>query len=662
MTDKLFVDMETRSSVDLKKCGVYVYAESPNTDIFCIALNMVQGMWGSYGLWVNPKFQHLLVGVDHRIPLVNDPADLMTWLQTADEIHAHNAQFERVMWTHIMHMRYGFDQIPMHKWRCTAAKAAAMALPRSLGGVGDALDLDVQTDKEGHRLMMRLCKPDKDNKWPSCTPEQFVKLCKYCIQDVASEIAVDEALPDLSPKELEVWRLDQLINDRGIMVAGDDIQNFIWKINDKKVELKAEIPGLVGDAFDTIGQRDKVITWLADQGVEVDQLTKETVTEVLEEDVPDAVRRVLEIRQSLAKTSVTKLGAMRRRACKDGRVRGAFLYHAASPGRWGGVGVQPHNMVRATYDEEMIERLLHADRKGAEALAQMCVIQAASKCLRGMLVASPGKKFMAADFSSIEARGLAWLAGEKKVLDDFTSGRDPYIVAAQDVYQVPYDEITSDQRFKGKTTVLACGYQGWLAAYRKMLGDKNDQMTDEEIIDIIKRWRQSRPATVQLWKSLENAAMHTVRTGETTHVGRVTFLIKGSFLLCRLPSGRYNAYYRPKIRQNMVHDKPKDCVSYMGNEGYKWRVQFTYGGKLTENVDQGMCRDILVDAMFRVEESGLGVIMHVHDEIIVEISDEVAENPRTLPYFEQLVAVVPEWAAGMPIEAEGWIGQRYRKG
>lgn len=653
--NKLFIDMETRSSVDLKKCGVYVYAESPNTDILCIALKMDD--WSC--LWANDKFYPLF---KKKIGMMLNDVSLQSMIKDADEIHAHNAQFERIMWQEIMHGRYGFDQIPMHKWRCTAAKAAAMALPRSLEGVGAALKLDIQKDKEGHRLMLRLCKPDKEYKWPKCTPEDFMDLCEYCIQDVASEIAVDEALPDLTTKELEVWRLDQLINDRGILVAGDDIQNFIWKINDKKAELKGEIPGLVGDAFETVGQRDKVIAWLAENGIEIEQLTKETVLEVLEDDVPAVVQRVLEIRQSLAKTSVSKLLAMRRRACKDGRVRGAHLYHGASPGRWAGVGIQPHNMVRATYDEEMIERLLHAGRKGAEAVAELCVIQAASKCLRGMLVAPPGKKLMAADFSSIEARGLAWLAGEKRVLQDFVAGRDPYVVAAQDVYQVPYEEITGDQRFKGKTTVLACGYQGWLAAYRKMLGDKNDQMTDEEIIDIIKRWRQSRAATVQLWASFENAAMQTVRTGETIHVGRVTFLIRDNFLLCRLPSGRYNAYYQPKIREKLVHDKPKDCVSYMGNEGYKWMIQFTYGGKWTENITQGMCRDILVDAMLRVEASGLGVIMHVHDEIVVEISDEVAGNPQTLPYFEKLVAVVPEWATGIPIEAEGWIGNRYRKG
>jgi len=658
---KLLIDMETRSRVDLKKTGVYPYAEHKSTDILCIAVKVDDK---APGIWVNEDFFHILRGQDTKLPLIDPVYMVHLAHQVADGIHAHNVQFERVMWQKIMVERYGFAPISFEKWRDTAAKAAAHALPRDLFRACKVLGLSEQKDMTGHRIMMKMCKPKRNGEWHE-DAQDFLALCHYCLQDVESEYALDQVLYDLSSSELEVWRLDQIVNDRGIQIDVPAIRNLIYKIQEKERLLLAEVPVITNGAIESVRQVEAMREWLQSQGLDLPDLTKDTVADALTKEVTPKIKRLLQIRQSLAKSSVSKFATMLRMVCRDGRVRGVTLYHAASTGRFGGRGIQPQNLPRASHGSEAIEAILQNGIAEVEKVSGNCVIQEASKCIRGMLIAKKGHTFICTDYASIEAIKLAWIAGEEKVLQDFRNGLDLYKTAAMDVYKKSYEDINTKERFVGKTIVLACGYQGWVNAFRQIGSDEVNQMSDEEIAEIIGAWRGVRVATVRFWRGVEAAALQTVQDGKPHSYGRVKFGIRGRFLHCRLPSGRILSYYNPSIRnQESPYGKMRRVVSFMGVNSmtHKWERQYTYGGKLTENIVQALSRDTLVEAMKRVEQAKFPIVLHVHDEIMAEVPLSWGQSEEKVAEFERLMTQVPTWAPGCPIKAESWIGGRYRKG
>ena len=689
---KTVIDFETRSKVDIRKQGAYIYAQHPSTDVLCLA---VKEDYKATRLWVPQHHRHMMRTWPEDLLSVIDDVEMLRIINASAEIHAHNAQFERLIFKYVMPrmMSQALNfRVPSETvWRCTAAKAAAHSLPRDLAGACAALKLPVQKDQDGYKVMMQMCKPNAAGRWVE-DPQKFYKLAAYCIRDVDAEHCLDAALPDLPEQEQTLYFLDQKINDKGMCVDVDAIRNLAMKVAHKEDKLLREIQLITENEVQSVRQIDRTKIWLSRNGIDLDNLQKATVEDALaRDDLPEAVRSVLSIRRSLAKSSVAKLNTMLMMASEDARVRGAFLFNGAGTGRWAGRRIQPHNYPRECLTEAQIDELL---TWGIERVDEEygCTIRAASKCLRGMITAERGKLLKCADFSSIEARVLAWVANEENDLDAFRTGKDLYKVAASSIYQRAYDAVTSDERQVGKVAVLALGYQGWVGAFKQMATgygvdypqdmremlvqdvmarrqpeDVDNPVTEEEIFErwaapIILRWRDAHPNIVAFWHGVNDAALRAVEEGGVFQYNGIMFGVRNNFLYCKLPSGRMLAYYDPKIQEVTTKYKQKKmCVSYMGVDSQTGRYvrQFTYGGKLTENIVQAIARDLLAEAMLRLDLHGYEIVMHVHDEIVTEI--DPFDESMDYDSFYNLMSEVPSWAAGCPVAATGWTGRRYRK-
>ena len=686
---RLTLDLETRSEIDLKKCGVYVYAQDKTTDILCIAFKIDNKVTT---LWIPDKFT----------PLCKDwhgsifSHDINTLIQKADEIEAHNVSFEAALWHEVMHKRYGFLDLPTEKLRCSAAKASSHALPRSLAGACEALNLSQQKDKDGYRIMLKMCKPRKPTKhnpafWHE-DPEEFKKLCEYCVQDVDSEHELSHALSNLSKNELTIFKMDHKINTRGINLDSPSIKHLISVIEEKEKSLLQEIGTITDGEIHSVRQIAKTLSWLENQGVTMLNMQKESVTKKLEDDeLPSNVRKLLQIRQALGKSSVSKLSTMKKWTCEDGRIRGTLLYYGANTGRWSGKGVQPHNYPRKALSEIDINSIGSLSQKMID-IIHGCTIQAASKCLRGMFIPKKDHFFFCGDFSAIEARVLGWVSGQTKILKAFREGLDLYKVAATEVYGTEYDKITDEQRSIGKLCTLALGYQGHLGAFEqiakgsgisypkgtrpKLLETLKKELdvnlfseddTEKELfrvwaVPIITKWRATHPKITMLWKGIESAAIKSIETNSTCRYDRIVFRVCGNFLYCDLPSNRSLCYYSPSIKKTISkYGQVKDTIHFMGVDSItkRWIVQTTYGGKLTENIVQALARDVLVESMLQLEHSGYPIVMHVHDEIICEMP---LNTTKTLSNFLRIMGQSPAWGIDLPISAEGWEGKRYKKG
>lgn len=659
---KLTIDFETRSENDLKKSGPWVYAEHPSTWVICLA---VKADSAPARVYVAPYFRGLLPE-NHGLPLISAD-EVNTLVETADIIEAHNVEFERAIWEH-QRFPHSFVPLPVDKLRCSAAKAAVCTLPRSLDGACTALGLPVQKDKDGHRIMLKMCKPRKPTKnnpapWHE-DPEELAALCRYCIQDTEAEHALSEALPDLTPEELDVWRADQAINARGICCDLTSVNRAIVSVNRTARKLDERVKTLTGGSVTSARQVAACIDWLHDhQGVPVSDLQAGTVQRLLKSDaLPGPARELLEIRADISKASVAKYRAMVARASRDGRIRSTTMYHGASTGRWSGKGIQPQNMPRAkAKNQEHVISQLH----NAEWLALLygSPFDAASRVIRGMLTAAPHYHLIGADLSSIEAITLAWLAGEDGVVKAFSEGLDLYKVAAARVYQKSYEDVTSWERQIGKVIVLACGYQGHIGAFQTMAQVYGVQIPDSQAADAVNAWRASNTRIVRFWYQIEGcfrAALagppgkvftyRGIKVGKATGPGHGTARIQ-------LPSGRVLYYYDPIVYTDDFNDR--GVITYMGVDSYtrKWKRLQTYGGKLTENIIQAICRDLMAGAILRLEKEGYPVVLHVHDEAV----SEVGTRYGSVQEYEAIMSEVPSWAAGLPIRAQGWRGKRYRK-
>jgi len=757
---KLTIDFETRSTVELvgkKSRGAAVYAEDPSTDILCMAIKLNDN---PPVIWVPNKFQHIVRG-RHSFYGVFD-TEVTTAIEKADTIEAHNIFFETSIWHHIMHKRYGFPDLPKDKIRCSAAKAAAHSLPRGLGGACDALGVEQRKDKEGYKIMMKMCKPrrvlkaDKEmypDTWKDLVlwhedPEEFAKLCDYCRQDVEAEHSLSEALDDLPPDELEMFLLDQRINNTGVKVDVPAIDNIKAKVNGKEAELLAECSVVTNGEVSSTRKVAASLTWLKREGVGLPNFQKETVNLALKrKDLSVKARRLLQIRQSLGKSSVAKLDAMKRWANKDGRVRGAMLYHGANTGRWAGKGIQPQNYPRDSYYAYDINRILDHPTHVEVDEDYGCSIKTASACLRGMITCEPGNTLYCADFSSIEARVLAWLAGEEKILDNFRNGLDAYKVAASAIFDNPYEKIIDDERKIGKVSELACGFGGGVNAFVSMAPTYGVYVEKKRARQIVKAWRADRPETVAFWAGVENAAVSAIQSGLPHSYNGIIYEVRGRFLKCRLHSGRELSYCDPETKtayvtnhackneecenfwnkkKNTEHPRgdvfcpecggyeityrkyrtenhhvlehvcvdkacrhswekknnsyptsdiscpdcgtfeietytaEKEEIRFMGVDSYttQWQRQFTYGGKLTENIVQAEARDLLRDALIRLGAAGYKTVMHCHDEALVEVAKG---SVLTYENMEAIMVKNEPWSTGIPLGASGWVGERYRK-
>lgn len=486
---KLTIDFETRSAAPLKKCGAAAYAAHPSTEVICLALKP-EGY--EPVIWFSPNFDSAIPHLPAGCIVTYQRVQML--MQEADIIEAHNAQFEYYIWKYVM-PKYGFNMFGIRKLRCSAAKAAMFGLPRDLAGACAALGVPQQKDIEGSKLMLRLCKPraaHKDEKlndpdwehklyWHG-TPEEFAREGRYCMQDVRAEESLSNALPDLPEYEQKVWQWDLEVNDRGIRIDVPSVESIVGCIDEHSAKLKRDFSHITGLQSPT--QRDATLQHLLALGVQMDGLTKDAVEHALATTENETAKEILSIRQSLSKSSTAKYQAFLNSVCPDNRVRGALMYHGAGTGRWSGRLIQPQNFPRGAFSE--VDFCVDLFSRGALEDVQLWFgdpMVAASTCLRGMIIPEDGMDFVCADYSSIEGRVLAWLAGETSALAVYREGIDPYKVNASAIYKVPYEEVTKAQRQVGKVAELACIAEGELVLTDKGPVPIQDVTTDHRVWD-----------------------------------------------------------------------------------------------------------------------------------------------------------------------------------
>jgi len=655
MIRTLNIDLETYSSVDIKKAGLYKYVQSPDFEILLFA----------YSVNGEPT-QIVDLAQGEQIPqqiiqALSDPSVTK---------HAYNAAFE---W----YALNKFFNSPISQWRCTMFHGLYCGFTAGLDVTGKVLGLpsDKQKMSVGKALIKLFCTPTKPNKknggrtrtLPHHEPEKWELFKQYCIQDVESEKEIERRLSSFPVpiQEQRLWELDQLINAYGVTVDRKLIDGALYINNVVTAQLTNEAMKITG-----LGNPNSVTqlgNWLKEKGLEVDNLKNETVEDLIKTTEGD-IKRALEIRQELSKTSVKKYQAMEAAVCEDGRVRGLLQFYGANrTGRWAGRLVQVQNLPR-----NYLETLGHARElvreKKVEALKLIYgnVPDTLSQLIRTAFIPSEGHLIVVADFSAIEARVIAWLAEEQWRLEVFQTHGKIYEASASQMFGVPIELIKKGNpeyalRQKGKVAELALGYQGGKGALIQM-GALNMGLTEEELPDIVRRWRSSNKRIVDLWYSIENAALSVMKTGQPVGV-RGLILARESdiqngldFLTITLPSGRKLFYVKPFLSEN---DFGKEALHYYGLDQTtkKWTKLSTYGGKLVENIVQAIARDCLAETLKRLSAAGYQVVMHIHDEVVLDVPKEYADLDKVVEIMRQPIS----WAPGLPLNADGFVSEYYKK-
>lgn len=736
------IDFETRSDIDLKRHGASVYFASPHARV----------LLGSYKIGGGPLRRW-------RYP---DPCpdDLRAAIEGGADIHAHGAQFEYLCFRWL-HETLDWPMPADDRFVCTAAMAAAMSLPRDLDSLGAALNLSIRKDKEGKRLINFFSIPRRPKKGeppglyfhePEDHPEEFEKFHAYCDVDVLTESAADARMTSLSDYEQRVYALGEAINRRGIRIDRASAIAALRLAEKAKALYDREMRTVTEGAVGKCSEVQKIKDWCEAQGVIPPSLAAADISDALLDidDMPDRVRRVLELRQSYAKTSVAKLEAMLRRAGDDSRVRGTFIYHGTGPGRFISVGVNFANLPRPrkefeglrlstlfeairTEDPETL-RLLYGPKLGDP-------MSLLADSLRSFIWAAPGHDLIQADYAGIQGAGIAWLADEGwklKALFDIKADPalpDMYRRTASAILGIPLDVLTKKHPMRqavGKTSELALGFQGGVSAFYAMARNYKMRMSELHALyptvwasavpekrekaskrydtclkkresqahvltkeawlacEIVKMgWREANPKIRQCWYDYETAARNAVMNpGEVFTAARVSYLVKMGFLWARLPSGRCIAYGAPKLHSQVwasrlvdgewlpsevmdrgsaqmgerygiirIEGETSQKITVLGVIDNQLRRYPLYGGILSQNNTMGVERDILVHGMLAAERAGYPVIYHNYDEIVAEIP----RGSGDLKAFEKLICELPDWAAGLPLTADGWRGKRYRK-
>lgn len=650
--NKLHIDVETFSSLDIRQVGAYRYCEAPDFEIIL------------FGYAINDEpaqIIDLLQG--EQIP--QRVLDLMHADDT--EIHAHNATFERRAL-----IAHGFN-IPIERFRCTMVKAAYCGLPLSLDEVSKALDLGEMGKKaEGKKLIQIFCTPTKPTKtnnmatrtYPHDEPVLWEDFKEYCRYDVIAERIIEEKLEahEICEFERKNYILDQIINDKGVKVERELAQKCYDLDLLYSDDIMAELRVITG--LENPNSPAQIKNWLSDaMGKEIKSLAKDILPVLLEEAESDAVRKVIKLRKKSSKASTKKYAAMLNCICEDDRVRGLLQFYGANrTGRWAGRLVQLQNLPQNKIDEiERTRALVFHDDYETIKLMYSNVSDVLSQLVRTTFVADTGHTFAIADFSAIEARVVAWLAGEQWRIDVFNSHGKIYEASASKMFNVPIEQVTkgSDLRAKGKNAELALGYQGAVGAMLRLGADKMG-MSEEEMKIIVKKWRASNRQIVKFWEGCENAAVQAVKTRthvETRYPG-ISFSCDDMLLKIHLPSGRYLSYFHPRLEKNRFGTM---AIKYRGVDQItkKWTFIDTYGGKIVENIVQAVSRDILAHSMMRLYEEGYTTVMHIHDEVVVEIKNDDAEND--LKRIEAIMGEDIPWAKGLPLNADGYLSEFYKK-
>lgn len=641
----LAIDIETYSDVDLISFGVYKYSSSPYFEILLIAYS------------VDDKETVCIDVANGEEP----PKEFMEMLfdDTVTKT-AFNANFERTCFSN-----YYQHSFRPEAWRCTAVQAAMLALPLSLEGVGAVLGLDKQKMTEGKELIKYFCSPCKATKsnggrtrnLPKDAPEKWRQFKTYCIRDVDVEKQIRQRLAKfpIPKREQEIYCLDQRINDRGIMVDRNLVNHAVACDLLYKETATARAYELTG--LENPNSVSQLKLWLKEKGLEVDSLAKDTVKDLSMKAEGD-VQEVLKLRLATSKTSVKKYEAIDRSVCAENRVHGLLQFYGANrTGRWAGRLVQIHNLPQNHLpDLELARALVSEGRYEEVELFYESTPNVLSELIRTAFVAKPGCRFIISDYSAIEARVLAWLAGEEWRLQVFETHGKIYEASASAMFHVPIEEITktSPLRQKGKISELALGYGGAVGALTSM-GALKMGLTEEELPGLVSTWRSANPHITAFWWAVDEAAVTAVRDKKPSKVGRVSFEYKSGILFVTLPSGRKLSYVKPRM---MLNKFGREGLTYEGiGESKKWMRLETYGPKLVENIVQAASRDILAEAMLRLEKEGFDIVCHVHDEVVLEVPD----GKSSVEEVNEIMAVNPVWTEGLPLKAAGFESPFYKK-
>ncbi|HAR6579985.1 DNA polymerase [Staphylococcus pseudintermedius] len=647
------IDIETYSSNDILKCGVYKYVEAKDFEILIIAYSIDGGSVSAIDMTMLDDTEFHAAYETFKIALFDPNV----------KKYAFNANFERTC------LAKHFDvDMPPEEWSCTMVNATRLGLPSSLEKVGDALNLQNQKDRAGKNLIRYFsvpCKPTKVNggrtrNLPMHAPDKWQQFIDYCIRDVEVEMSIATKIKDfpVTKEEQKYWNLDQRINDRGIKLSKELMvgANELDKMSKEDLLKQAiQITGL-----ENPNSTSQLLKWLnEEQGLDIPNLQKKTVQDYLKNATGKA-KQMLEIRLQMSKTSVKKYNKMHDMMCADERVRGLFQFYGASTGRWAGRGVQLHNLTKHYMSD--VELDIARDFIKAQRFDDLSLLLAThpqdllSQLVRTTFVAKEGYILAVSDFSAIEARVIAWYAKEQWRLDVFNTHGKIYEASAAQMFGVPIESITKGDplRQKGKVSELALGYQGGPGALKAM-GALDMGIKESELQGLVDSWRKANPNIVNFWKACQDAAINTVRSRKTHYTHGLRFYIKKGLLMIEIPSGRSLAYPKARISEN---DWGAPVVEYMGLDiNRKWAKLKTYGGKLVENIVQATARDLLAVSMLRLDNAGFNIVGHVHDEVIVEMP----KNSNGLAKIEKIMSKPVKWAEGLNLNSDGFTSPFYMK-
>lgn len=642
----LSIDIETYSSINLQKAGVYRYVEAPDFEILLFSYSADGGE-----VLVVDLAQGETIPLEVIAALKDDA--VTKW--------AFNAAFERICLSRYLGYPTG-DYLEPDSWHCSMIWAATMGLPLSLEGVGAVLGLEKQKLTEGKELIKYFCQPcaptktngQRTRNLPIHAPDKWAAFKQYNIRDVEVEMAIQDKLAKFPVPESiwEEYHIDQEINDRGVALDMEIVKQAIGMDGRSRAELTEAMKSIT--ALENPNSVQQMKAWLSDNGMETETLGKKAVAEMIK-NAPPELQTVLTLRQQLAKSSVKKYQAMETAVCADGRARGMFQFYGANrTGRWAGRIIQMQNLPQNHLDDLTEARgLVRSGDFDAVEMLYEDVPDTLSQLIRTAFVPREGAKFIVSDFSAIEARVIAWLAGEEWRQKVFAEGKDIYCASASQMFKVPVEKhgINGHLRQKGKIAELALGYGGSVGALKAM-GALEMGLTEDELHPLVDAWRQANPKIVQFWWDVDRAAMEAVRYKHTNETHGITFTCRSGMLFITLPSGRQLAYVKPKIGENKFGGS---CITYEGVGGTKkWERLDSYGPKFVENIVQATARDILCHSMKTLRHCS--IVMHIHDELVIEADPRVS-----LDAVCEQMGRTPAWAKGLLLRADGYETDFYKK-
>ncbi len=635
---RLVLDLETTSTADLRKTGAHAYAEHPDTRItvLCFAVDDTPVRTVTRFDWAVSDFKAAVV--------------------SGATIVAHNYMFEFALY-HAKLVPLGWPNIPLAQWSCTMARSLVAGYPASLDLAGKAAGLAIQKDHSARDLMLRFARPRSLvplTWWHETDPVRFQALCDYCVQDVLVERELDHRVPELSPRERRVFELDHAINQRGMDIDAPLVEQLAGVVREAQGQLTGDIIRLTNGQVRSLNQVAELRAWLAGRGVDTPNLRRATVRTLLQDQsITGAPRMALQARLDASRSSTAKLAAITAARSRDGRVRGTYQYYGASrTGRFAGRRVQPQNLFRGSIkDVGMALRLIRAGAppEDLNLLFEDSAMGVVASCLRSCIIARPGRKLVVVDLSQIEARVLAWLAGQQDALAVFRRGDDIYIATAR--------AIGSLSRQLGKVLVLACGFGMGPFRFQQTALQFDLVLSLDEAEAAVGAWRHLNHRIVNFWWDCYRALLRVTRStpGTTERVGPITFIRRADALLIRLPSGRHLVYRRPRVENDGLN---LDQFTYMGTLGGNWIRLRAWPGKIVENITQAVARDVLVEAMLDLWDEY--IIATIHDELIVEVVAPLAD--AVLDRMLLVMRRTPAWSPGLPVDAAGFVVQRYHKG